>query len=585
MQGSGLHKTKMTLFIFLALALAVLSFHGVLDEFAHESVVRTTNESIALFAVSRGINAAVSFFQEVEIPFLNVPVGEFLDPLNDAVERLSSVMVWAIGSLFLQRVALEVSSSVVSKWSFLAIAFVSVTTIVLGTWQRFRQLFEKWQRFRELSVRLFIYLAVIRFIVPVFAIIGFLVSHLLFDAEINKSKEELSSFSEEISVIDSTPAPGTQNIEEEQALKTSELDELRERRARYTQEDDALDTRIHELRGGAGLLRYLPESLGGVPADERRLLAPSGFPELDKLLSMHVRTHGLLTEEDEALDARIQELREEVGLHRYLPESLGGLSSDERQAFRPSGSPELDELLESIASYMHQAKNLDSRIQELRDEAGILRLLPERLGGVPPGEELEAAEARLEEINLEVEAIHSRGLAIETELLASAETRREEISRELENTKDRIRAVEQEMFASAETRREEIRREMEPINSQIRVAEEELECIEKRRNGEDCLSFLGKFSAMGGEGYTRVKELIGRAGDVVTTIVKLTIVVVAKNILLPLAFLIIAIKYTLPIAKHWARLTSDFRRDVTELGNTPSQKAGSPLLKGTSEDT
>ena len=585
MQGSSLHKTKMTLFVFLALALAVLSFHGVLDEFAHESVARTTNESIALFAVSRGINAAVSFFQEVEIPFLKVPVGELLDPLNDAVERLSSVLVWAIGSLFLQRVALEVSSSVVSKWSFLAIALVSVTTILLGSFQRFRQLFEQWQRFRDLSVRLFIYLAVIRFIVPVFAIIGFLISHLLFDAEINKSEEELSSFSEEISVIDSSPPPATQEIEEEQALKNSELDDLRERRARYTQEDEALDAQIQELRGGAGLLRYLPESLGGVPANERRVLAPSGFTELDKLLRTHVKTHGVLTEENEALDARIQELREEVGLHRYLPESLGGLSSDEQQAFRPTGSPELDKLLERIASYMQQAKELYSRIQELRDQAGFRRLLPEGFGGVPPGEELEAAEARLEEINREVEAIHSRGLAIEAELLASAETRREEISRELETTKDRIGAVERELLASAETRREEIRREMEPIDSQIRVAEEDLECIEKRRDGEDCLSLLGKFSAMGTEGYTRVKELIGRAGDVVTTIVKLTIVVVAKNILLPMAFLIIAIKYALPVARHWARVTSDYRRDVTELGNTLSPKAGNPLLKERSEDT
>lgn len=580
MQGGSLHKTKMTLFIFLALALAVLSFHGALDDFAHESVVRSTNESIALFAISRGINAAVSFFQEVEIPLLEVPVGEFLDPLNDAIERLSSVLVWAIGSLFLQRVALEVASSLVFKWSFLAIALLSVMTILLGTWQRFRHLVAGWERFRNVFVRLFIYLVVFRFIVPAFAIIGFLVSHLLFDAEINRNKEILSLFSEEMSMNGSALGPGTQEIEEEQALKTSELDELRERRARYAQEAEELEARVQELGEGAGWRVRLPKALGGVAENEQGASTPSGLPELDELR----QKHGGLTAEAETLDARIQKLREEIGLHRYLPESLGGLSSDEQQGVSPTGSPELDKLLERLVSHMQEAKELEAQVQELREGTGWRLGLLEAFGGVPPGEELKTAEARLEEINREVEAIHSRGLAIETELLTSAETRREEISRELETATDQIRAVERELLLSAEQRQGEIWQEIEAVDSQIRVAEEDLECIEKRRDGEDCLSLLGKFSAMGTQGYTRVRELIGKAGEIVTTIVKLTIVVVVKNILLPVVFLMIAVKYALPVARYWARLTSDFRRNVTELRNTLSPEVSSPLLKERSED-
>ena len=167
------------------------------------------------------------------MPFVGLKVGELLDPLNDAIERLSSVLVWAIGSLFLQRVALEVASSSVSKWSFLAVGLIVITTSLLGTWQRFRHLFGAWERFRDLSVRLFIYLAVFRFIVPVFAMIGFLVSHLLFDTEINKNKEDLSQFSAGISVDISTPPLDTQESDEQQALKASELDQLRQRMASY----------------------------------------------------------------------------------------------------------------------------------------------------------------------------------------------------------------------------------------------------------------------------------------------------------------------------------------------------------------
>ena len=429
------------------------------------------------------------------MPFVGLKVGELLDPLNDAIERLSSVLVWAIGSLFLQRVALEVASSSVSKWSFLAVGLIVITTSLLGTWQRFRHLFGAWERFRDLSVRLFIYLAVFRFIVPVFAMIGFLVSHLLFDTEIHKNKEDLSQFSAGISVDISTPPLDTQESDEQQALKASELDQLRQRMASYMQEAEALDAQIQELSGEVGMRRYLPERLGGVSPDEQQALKASELPELDELL----KTHSVLMQEAEALDAQIQELSGEVGMRRYLPE---------------------------------------------------------RLGGVSPGEQFAAAEARREEIRREVEAIESR-----------------------------VRAMEREQLVSAEARREEIRREMETVESEIRAVEEELECIEKRRAGEDCASLLGKLSAMGGEGYARVRDLIGKAGGVVITIVKLTIVIIVKNILLPMAFLMIAVKYALPVARYWARLTSNFRRDVKELGNTLLPDAGSPLLKEKSEDT
>ena len=367
MQGNSPHRIKMTIFVVFALALSVLSFQGPLDDFAHESVVKTTNESIALFAISRSINAAVSLFQGSKVPFLQLSVGELLDPLNDAIERLSSVLVWAIGSLFLQRVALEVASSSVSKWTFLAVGLIAITTSLLSTWQRFRHLFGGGERFRDLSVRLFIYLAVFRFIVPVFAIISFLVGQLLFDAEINKNKEELSMFSEEISVDASTPAPGTQEFEEEQVLKTSELAELRQRMASYIQETEALDGQIQELSGGAGLRRYLPESLGGLPADEQQALTPSGLPELDELL----QTHGVLTQETEALDAQIRELSGGAGLRRYLPESLGGLPADEQRALTPSGLPELDELLQTHGVLTQETEALDAQIRELSGGAGL----------------------------------------------------------------------------------------------------------------------------------------------------------------------------------------------------------------------
>ena len=551
MEGSSPHRIKTTMFIVFALALSILSFHGVLDDFAHENVVKTTNESIALFALSRGINATVSLFQESSVPLVGLKVGELLDPLNDAIERLSSVMVWAIGSLFLQRVGLEVASSSVSKWSFLAIGLIAITASLLGTWQRFRHRFGGWERFRDWSVRLFIYLAVFRFIVPVFAIVGFSVSHLLFDAEINKNKENLSLFNAGISVDAGTPTPNSPEFEEQEALKVSELDELRDLLNSHIQRAEALDARIQELDGGDGLRGYLPESLGGVSSDEQQALRPSGSPELDEL-RQRMATY---VQEAEALDAQIEELRDEGGLRRYLPESFGGVSPDK-------------ELASAKAKRREIRREMGTVENQIRDTAK---------------EELASVRARREEIGREIETLGDQIGVLEKGQLASAKARRAEISGAMEAVEDRIRGIERELLASAEVRREEVSGEMETVESQIRAVEEELECFEIRRTGEDCVSLLGKLSAMGQEGYARIRDLIGKAGDVVTTIVKLTVAIVVKNILLPIAFLMIAVKYALPVARYWARLTSDFRRDVGDFRNTLLPDTGSPRLREKSE--
>ena len=284
--------------------------------------------------------------------------------------------------------------------------------------------------------------------------------------------------------------------DERQALEGSgmpELDELLERMASYATEAEALEARIQELKG-SGLRQYLPESLGGVSPDDQRDLTPSGSPELDDLRERMAS----FAAEAEALDARIQELGGGAGLRQYLPESLGGLSPEERRDLTPSGLPEFDELLARMASYVAEAEALEARIQELKGSAGLRQYLPESLGGVPAGEELAAAEARREEIGSEMAAIEGRLRAMEGEQLESAQARREEIRREMAAVEERIRSVQEELQASteaseemaarerrlrameeeelesAEARRAEIRREMDAVDEQIRAFQEKL---------------------------------------------------------------------------------------------------------------
>ena len=79
------------------------------DKYTHESIIQAGTA----YAAARGINAVVSVFQEstIGISFIGsttVAVGELLDPINDLIERFSSVMVVALGSLVLQKILLVI---------------------------------------------------------------------------------------------------------------------------------------------------------------------------------------------------------------------------------------------------------------------------------------------------------------------------------------------------------------------------------------------------------------------------------------------------------------------------------------------
>jgi len=228
------------------LALIALSSFGVLDKLAKLYVKETTEESIKIFALSKSINAGISVLQssQVKIPFVaSIQVGEALDPINDAVERLSSAMVWAIGSLFLQQIVLEVASSSVFKWGLVVVGLVAISALLLVDRESFRNRFcEAFKvseftisHYRDLLVRIFIVTSILRFIVPAFVIIGFLLSQMfLLDTKIDKHTKELSSFSKQVSIDVSSSI----------------------------QESEKVDQEIKKLNDETRWSSYLPEALG-----------------------------------------------------------------------------------------------------------------------------------------------------------------------------------------------------------------------------------------------------------------------------------------------------------------------------------
>lgn len=265
-------------FVVAILALTALSTHGTLDDFAGERLTETTIESFAMYGVARGLNATISVVQstEVDAVVVSTNVGEVLDPVNDAIERFSTIMTWALGSLLLQSVVLAFVSSALFEWLFAFIALVTISTLII-VWSRRSgdaPYIDLLNRFCGMAFKLFVVAAVVRFIVPVFVMTSYLAGQALLQPEIDRRSGELSAISEEISgddqqildqlVIDESGVEGPNELDPESADENGILDRARDAAARMLPEfsmPDFSSTISNLLERAANLAEYLTRLL------------------------------------------------------------------------------------------------------------------------------------------------------------------------------------------------------------------------------------------------------------------------------------------------------------------------------------
>ena len=301
----------------MVLALFVLSFHGSMDDFANERVVQTTRESVGIYAVSRTINAGVSVLQtsQVKVPLLaSLQLGEVLDPINDGIERLSTTVVWAIGSLFVQRIVLEVASSMIFKWIFLGSGLTALLAMLSLGSTRLRDVTCRISGISALTldgfcrglVRIFIIASVLRFIVPVFVGASFLVSETLLQSELDRNQEELTIMSREVSINAGASSPAHSGLIEQRSEKRSKLATLQESKVSLEKELADVDTEIGGLNEKKGLERFLPKWLGGPLDDPKVALLKERLEGLEGMLEDLAQQIATTTNELECIDRRME---------------------------------------------------------------------------------------------------------------------------------------------------------------------------------------------------------------------------------------------------------------------------------------
>ena len=109
---------RKTVWSLVAILVVIVAFTGGLDRLSEQTAADSLTRALVTFAASRALNGAISVAQGTELALepagigVVLSVGQVLDPINDLVERFSTVMLVAASSIGLQNILLRITSAV-----------------------------------------------------------------------------------------------------------------------------------------------------------------------------------------------------------------------------------------------------------------------------------------------------------------------------------------------------------------------------------------------------------------------------------------------------------------------------------------
>jgi len=198
---------------FALLALLALSALPTVHEAGASRVDAMTQRAFATFALTRALNGAISVVQGTELALqpagvgVTVTVGQALDPLDDLVERFSSVMLTATAALVAEGLLLEASAAP----PLLALLLVATLVVLLRLW---------WPAFTEfdtagLAPRLLVIMLFLRLALPLTALAADAFTTAWLEGRrvqavetLDEAREELAALEHERSAASTAPDGG-----------------------------------------------------------------------------------------------------------------------------------------------------------------------------------------------------------------------------------------------------------------------------------------------------------------------------------------------------------------------------------------
>jgi hypothetical protein len=192
-------KTRKFFYTALIILVGALAVTGVADDVSNTYAEKALTRALTTFAVARTLNGVISVAQGTEVALepggvgVMLTPGQILDPVNDLVERFSSVMLVASSSLGLQIVLLDI----LSWWVLSAALIVSLVVAILLLWSPALQA----NKFVTAIPRVALVLTVIRFALPVIIICTNFVFETFLETRHDAAATELSASAQTIEKI------------------------------------------------------------------------------------------------------------------------------------------------------------------------------------------------------------------------------------------------------------------------------------------------------------------------------------------------------------------------------------------------
>lgn len=208
----------------LTVALVIgLSWINALDYLAISYVDDALVDAGVAFAIGRGINAAGSVLESLSFSFSlgvggELSPGEAISPLLDMVEDFSTVMKFAIGSLVLQKLLVEIVGTTLFNILLTISGGVAVASFLLNA-----------AKYQLIAMKTFVTLVVIRFLVVLMAVLSGIASQLFLDERLEQDLNALRQAEASVESISSEPVISDdvrQKLEAEVSVIQSEKDSL-----------------------------------------------------------------------------------------------------------------------------------------------------------------------------------------------------------------------------------------------------------------------------------------------------------------------------------------------------------------------
>ncbi|MBX2849537.1 MAG: hypothetical protein KTR16_14545 [Acidiferrobacterales bacterium] len=218
MQSEATLRLRLLLGTTFIIAILIIAT-GWLDKKGVDHTQAGLQRALVTFGVSRALNGVISVAQGTEVAVEPVGVGmtftpgQILDPVNDLIERFSTVVLVAGTAFGAQHVLLDATTSTMFTWVSLTLSGLALLVVLL--WNQTPPFIRAW------VLRMSLSLVFLRLAVPVFAVGGEFFYQQFLEPQFERSSQELSQAAETLSLLNEESAGGVKDKLNEKSLLDS----------------------------------------------------------------------------------------------------------------------------------------------------------------------------------------------------------------------------------------------------------------------------------------------------------------------------------------------------------------------------